>query len=388
MPVSSRIRALRRAADRLTKGAAGVLGRGASVALARVEPMVAPWLARTVQRLGEGEPFGVQGVRVTLEQYVRRTIQTSGATVDPPAPAPPGKAIDPGVLHLTRLVERRLHQLQRLQRFARTDDPVEAVHQLRVASRRLRAFVDLFGPLTLLDAADTAKKTLRRVTRAVRDLRDADVQSERLQKRVARATSEPERVALYHLLERARARRKKLVAKAARDLEHIDMAVPAAALRAMLDELARRAESPSANYALLAELAYEPIVSAVRQLQPRGSHPVTAEALHEYRLSLKKLRYAAEFIEPALGERFAEVHRRAKQLQDLLGDHQDAVEFERLVAQRRDKAVSRNREVLAAGLGVIHEQATRERDRLMRRCLEAARETKAKHLRLLPGSAD
>ena len=48
------------------------------------------------------------------------------------------------------------------------------------------------------------------------------------------------------------------------------------------------------------------------------------ERLHRARKAEKRLRYAAELVEPADGHMKA-VARRAKKLQTLLGEHQDAV---------------------------------------------------------------
>src|SRR4051812_41121862 len=48
--------------------------------------------------------------------------------------------------HLAKIVHKRLSQLEEVKHFETAEDPVEAVHDLRVASRRLRAFVDVFEP--------------------------------------------------------------------------------------------------------------------------------------------------------------------------------------------------------------------------------------------------
>jgi len=49
------------------------------------------------------------------------------------------------------------------------------------------------------------------------------------------------------------------------------------------------------------------------------------EPLHEARKAGKRLRYSAEVAEPALGKHATHLRKRAKDVQTLLGDHQDSV---------------------------------------------------------------
>jgi len=138
----------------------------------------------------------------------------------------------------------------------------------------------------------------------------------------------------------------------------------------MLDQVALRACAPSASYELVAELAYQPIVKETQAAVPELSVPPSAEALHEFRLALKKLRYASELIQPALGARFDEIRDHAKALQGTLGEHQDYVEFEKLVSKRHIEAVRSGRATLALGLQGVLDQTRREREICRHRCIE------------------
>jgi CHAD domain-containing protein len=167
---------------------------------------------------------------------------------------------------------------------------------------------------------------------------------------------------------------------ARKQLGSIDLYAMGEALRKMLDQLARRAQSPSATYSLLAEVAFEPVLQEARRKSPTGDELPDVGQLHEFRLSLKKLRYAAELIEPVLGERFEEVHLHAKRLQNVIGEHQDSVEFQKLVERRYEKAVRRRRTVLSAGLQRVLDQARQERRERYERCAEACQNTAAPKL--------
>jgi CHAD domain-containing protein len=51
----------------------------------------------------------------------------------------------------------------------------------------------------------------------------------------------------------------------------------------------------------------------------------TDEELHRVRIETKRVRYAAEAVVPVIGKRAAKFARSAEALQEVLGEHQDAV---------------------------------------------------------------
>ncbi|HEY6728475.1 MAG TPA: CHAD domain-containing protein, partial [Polyangiaceae bacterium] len=290
--------ALRRAAERVAHQVSR-LGERASATVSGIKPAVTPWVGRATSRVAllsvQVDPAALRGA---LEEYLARVVQTVGApdSLLRGAAAPGERAPAPGVLHLSRAVELHFGQLQKLKDFARAHDPIEAVHQLRVTSRRLRTFVDMFEPFAEPALVRAARKPLRQITRAVRDVRDADVQAQGLAERLQQASSERERVAVNHLLDRVRKRRAAHAARAEKRLGKLEMGELGRALRGLLDQVALRAAAPSASYQLVAEVAYRPIVDEARALAPPPAEAPTAKALHRFRLALKQLRYAAELI--------------------------------------------------------------------------------------------
>ena len=361
---------LRRAAERVAREVSRA-GERASATVSSIKPAVTPWVGRATSRVAllsvQVDPAALRGA---LEELFVRALQRVGEAGRRGETVAGEQAPSPGVLHLSRTVEQHLVELQRQHDFSRTHDPIEAVHQLRVASRRLRTFVDMFGPFADPALVDSVRAPLRRITRAVRDLRDADVQAQGLEARLKTAASERERIAVNHLLDRVRRRRNFHAERAEKRLRKLELGELAAALRGMLDQVALRVQAPSASYRLVAEVAYQPVVDDARAAVPVDSEPPTAEALHHFRLSLKSLRYASELIEPALGPRFEAVHEHAKALQGMLGEHQDWVEFEKLVSKRHAKAVRTGRETLASGLEGMLGEARRKRELCRSRCLE------------------
>jgi CHAD domain-containing protein len=63
----------------------------------------------------------------------------------------------------------------------------------------------------------------------------------------------------------------------------------------------------------------------VKALRDGGSE----DELHQIRIRAKRVRYAAEAAAPVLGKRARAVGRAAARLQEVLGEHQDAVVAER-----------------------------------------------------------
>jgi hypothetical protein len=85
----------------------------------------------------------------------------------------------------------------------------------------------------------------------------------------------------------------------------------------------------------------------VRSFSPAVLDPRNVEALHDMRIAAKRLRYVLELTAPVFGEHAEQASKRAKKLQDLLGEIHDCDEtvprVERHIARLRleDAAVLR-----------------------------------------------
>jgi len=222
----------------------------------------------------------------------------------------------------------------------RAGENIEALHDMRVATRRMRAVLDVFGPYIEIEPLRPFLKALRKTGRVLGQVRDLDVFSEHLQPYLGGLDSEA-RVDAEPLLtawaaEHATAR--------ADMLAYLDSKAYArftadfgAHLRA--PELWRvvpfNADGMPCPYrvrhiaplclatALAAVLAYDEWV--------RGPDPST-ERLHQLRIAAKRLRYTCEFLREVLDSQAARVIADVKVLQDHLGALQDAVVAQELVA--------------------------------------------------------
>ena len=203
---------------------------------------------------------------------------------------------------LSGLVRRWIAQLIECEDFADASDPVAAVHDLRVASRRLRVFVDAFEPLLDSGTRGRVKKPLRRVARSVRALRDWDVRLELLEARRQRSSTDLERAALEHLLERTRQSRDAEALSASKRLRRIDFCKVHARVSTSLDEAVRGLLEDARETASLVWKLLRPFTAgAVEAMPDEGAAPERTEAMHRFRIAGKRLRYAVELFEPVLG---------------------------------------------------------------------------------------
>ena len=84
------------------------------------------------------------------------------------------------------------------------------------------------------------------------------------------------------------------------------------------------------------------------------------EHLHEMRKAAKRLRYATEVAEPALGPKARGLVKRVKAVQELLGEHQDSVVARGLLRELGAAAPSEGGNGFAFGWLLRDEQARAE----------------------------
>jgi CHAD domain-containing protein len=203
----------------------------------------------------------------------------------------------------------------------------EAVHELRVATRRLRTSLRLLEPVVRLPRS-VRPQWLRELERRLGDVRDEDVFLARLEEKSAASEigSDP---ALAPLIRTARRRRREQVALVVRRLERRKF-------RGTLQALAGWIRSPSLSpQAALPATAVIPdlIAPALRVVLlhpgwwvgPRPSlAPAPSQLLHHLRRRLKTLRYAVELFEPVYGERVSPWLGQWRDVQHGLGAFHDA----------------------------------------------------------------
>jgi CHAD domain-containing protein len=207
-------------------------------------------------------------------------------------------------------------------------EDIEELHDMRVATRRMRAAFEVFSPAFLPRALKKHRKGLRRTGRTLGKVRDLDVFIDKA-RHYQESLSAEQRLDLEPLLtvwaDSREAARKELVAylqssryQAFKEKFYAFISTPGAGALPSPAEMPVpylvREAVPALIYARLASVrAFDTIV-----------HQATLEQFHALRIEFKKLRYTLEYFREVLGEDVKAVINEIKKLQDHLGDLNDA----------------------------------------------------------------
>ena len=194
------------------------------------------------------------------------------------------------------------------------DADEEAIHDLRVAIRRLRTLLRLARPVYGRFHADAVRVAYTEVFRATGELRDEEVLDETLDEV---AVEEPSFVA-WRALRSARERRLRRATVAR--VSGGELAKARLLLRALvtLPALPKRDKN-------LAKYARRCVESARRRVEKLSDVPTDdVVGLHDLRIAYKELRYAAELLAGALPEELAALAEPAARFQKRLGEIHDA----------------------------------------------------------------
>ena len=237
---------------------------------------------------------------------------------------PPASAADVVLAYLREHAAR----LGSMDPRVRADEP-DSVHQMRVATRRLRSTLQSFGEVIPRSGTEPILAELKWLTGVLGEARDAEVLASRLAQNVRAIPAEQvlgpveARVQAHFAPIQAAARANVLAAlDSARYFGLRD------ALDGLLADppLSAEAERPASR--VLPGTARRAYRRARRRMRRAGhtppGHPREL-AFHEARKAAKRARYAGEAITPALGQEARRFTRQMKKIQSVLGDHQDAV---------------------------------------------------------------
>lgn len=224
----------------------------------------------------------------------------------------------------------RLHFARMLyhERGTRKGEDIEALHDMRVATRRMRAAFEVFGDYFKKGATKAHLKRLRATGRALGPVRDLDVFLEKMHMHL-KGKSEEERTGLAPLENswqtgRGVAREKMLA--------YLDSKAYATFLRGFsrFVNTPGAGAKPFSDEFPMADKVQEvaPILIYTRLAAVRAFDSVLSNAkieqLHALRIEFKKLRYTVEFFQEVLGPEGSEVVDEIKKVQDHLGDLNDA----------------------------------------------------------------
>jgi CHAD domain-containing protein len=256
-------------------------------------------------------------------------------------------------------------------------DP-EHLHDMRVATRRLRTVLELFETAIPDPPRRSFAADLRWIGRALGRVRDRDVALGSAAELAADAPSleQPAWRIFRHTLELGRARaRVRLIERL--DSERYRRFVDGARewIAAGPPHAGAVPAGGAPAYTVAPRLVAERM-GALGTAYDEAERLVDQQSLHSLRMAAKRARYSYEYFEDTAGPRSGRRARRLAGLQDFLGWHQDSVMLLRRLRKYAKTVPGRDRELtLAVGSVMGHlERAARMRRTDLRRAWSEARE--------------
>jgi CHAD domain-containing protein len=227
------------------------------------------------------------------------------------------------------LVTRLQEMCSGRERALKWSDP-EGVHDMRVASRRLRGALSDFAPYLGKRGLTNAGRQIKSVAHALGEVRDQDVAIMGLQK-LAAAAPEQAKATLGEFIQardliRKQARTDLRNALARTVLTEIQDDFAAAINSSIGKSRTRKKSSKTGAEITLLEMARSIVNERLKDLEKLSKafyHPLNVKPLHKMRIAAKRLRYALELFEQCLGPSTAMFARKVAGLQTSLGELND-----------------------------------------------------------------
>jgi CHAD domain-containing protein/transposase-like protein len=282
-----------------------------------------------------GQPLEEEISPVPEDQEVQPAVKGRQASQEAQALAAlltlesPGVEPDDPIAEAGRKVLRyHFAEMLRHEEGTRQGDDIEELHDMRVATRRMRAAFDVFEQAFKSKAIQAHRKGLKEAGRALGNVRDLDVFMEKAQMYLD-TLPEDHHQGLEPLLSAWKEQRE---AGRAEMLAHLDGEKYQNFKITFLKFLNTRGagaqpvpkDKPAPD--LVRHIAPVLIYTQLANVRAFSSILNTAsiDQLHALRIEFKRLRYTVEFFREVLGESAKEVIKDIKELQDHLGDLNDA----------------------------------------------------------------
>lgn len=318
----------------------GLLVRHSHVAIAEIAIDTVSVIknGRTIQQFRELEIEQRQGDETALRS-LERQMREAGASdhdgrpkffralsLQAPTPAPQPNPNAPVVEHVTCALTWHLKWLLAHDPGTRLGTESESLHQLRVATRRLRAVLRTARPILLSAWVASLDQELDWLSEVLGTARDLDVQIAYFMEESAGLDAR-DRKLLVAFISHLRSQRdavQQMVLSELSSARYLDL----------VRRLQQAAHDPAVIESPLTvrQLARRPFKKLRKAIKGLRASPSDI-ALHKVRIKTKRARYAAELAHASVGKPAARFIKATRAIQDLLGIHQDALQAERHVRQ-------------------------------------------------------
>jgi len=318
-----------------------------------------------LQQFRELEIEQVNGTDSTLPDLERQLRRAGAADHDgrpklfralslpAPSPQPPPAPDAPVMDHVKWALARHVRWLLAHDPGTRLGKEPESLHQMRVATRQLRAVLRASRSLLVPEWADSLRDELRWLGQRLGPARDLDVQLAYFREESA-ALDAQDRRPLTPFLAHLEAQRHTVQEVLLNELK-------SARYLALTRRLQQAAHDPTVveSTVTLRDLATQEFIKLRQAIRQAVQAPTNAN-IHETRIKTKRARYAAELAEPAVGKPATRFITKARVVQDALGLHQDAIQAEAHIRAFLTQSTSA-RAAFVAGRMVERQRQRRER---------------------------
>lgn len=206
------------------------------------------------------------------------------------------------------------------------EEDIEFIHRARVASRRLRASLPLFQDCISGKKYPLWMKHIRKVTRALGEARDTDVQIERLEKFYKKLDDPRCKPGVARLILRQRQRRQQLNSPVTSAMGSLIESKVIDEMLERFSSMAARAESVYIFTPVLYQHSFQAITQRLESFLAYDeivAQPEKVSELHEMRIQAKWLRYTMENFAPLYSNELKPYLQVIRKIQEALGDIHD-----------------------------------------------------------------
>jgi CHAD domain-containing protein len=259
--------------------------------------------------------------RAGAEDHDGRPKLVRALSLVAPGPGPPPASDAPVMDHVKWALARHVRWLIAHDPGARLGREPESLHQMRVATRQLRAVLRAARPLFVPEWADSLRDELRWLGQLLGPARDLDVQLAYFREESATLDARDRRPLTQFIahLENQRNTVQESLLNELKSERYLDL----------IRRLQQAPQDPTIveSIVTLRDLAKREFTKLQNAIRQAGDSPNNAN-IHKTRIRTKRARYAAELAEPTVGKAATRFINRARVVQDVLGMHQDALQAE------------------------------------------------------------
>jgi len=283
-----------------------------------------------------------------------------------------------------RYVRKQLKQLTGQLDGVRRAEDVEFVHRARVASRRLRAAMEMFDDCFGRKRLKRWQKELRRFTRDLGSARDRDVHAQFVCQILSRLQKTEHCAGLARLLVKLEHQREETQPKVLDAIDRLSASPVldemAQTTRSLVSKLGKRGVQVQSEFVF--RQTEKHVLARMDEMlayQDCLADPDDQDGHHAMRIAAKRLRYTMEICRPVHNRRLDDHINTVKEVQGLLGEIHDcdvwADDLERLLEEERRRIVKYYHHSgplarLQAGIEYLRQERQQQRRQLFEKLVQ------------------